>query len=438
MPETDVYAVAGRPVLHSRSPELFAAGFRAAGIDALYTRLAVQSAGEIRLLADALDLAGVNVTSPFKESVLPFLDEIAPDALEIGAVNTIVRKGGRLIGRNTDPDGVVSALASRGVRLAGRKALVLGAGGAGRAAAFGLLREGCRVAVVNRTPERAEAAARRLGCAWLGLEKTEAAVRDADIIVSCRSSADCPFDPGLLRPDHVVLDARYQGSRLAEDAAARGAGIVPGRDWLLFQAAAGFALMIGAPAPVEQMREALAGCRPDQRRKAIALSGFMGSGKSTLGMLLARNRRSRFVDTDALVESAAGEAVADIFARRGEAEFRAMEKKAVLGLDFAPDTVVSLGGGAVLDPEIRAAVRDRAVAFWVYSDPEKSAAGLPPGSRPLLSRKPTAAEISAMFRARIPAYAAAAEAVVVNGGRPADLETLAQRIDDEIRLLFPS
>lgn len=438
MLETAVYAVAGRPILHSLSPELFAAGFRAAGIDALYTRLAVENAGEIRLLAEALNLAGVNVTSPFKEDVLPFLDELSPEAEKIGAVNTIVRIDGRFIGGNTDPDGVIGALAARGVRPAGRRALVLGAGGAGRAAAYGLLRENSRVTVINRTPGRAEAAALRLGCAWLPPEETDRAVREAEIIVSCRPSAESPFDPGLIRPDHVILDARYQGSRLAEDAALSGARVVSGIDWLLYQAAAGFALLTGYRGPVEKMRKALAERRPSPRPKAIALSGFMGSGKTTLGMRLAEKGEKKFADTDALVESAAGMSVAEIFARRGEAQFREMEKEAVRGIDLAPDAVISLGGGAVLDPEIRAALKARAVTFWLYADPVESAAGLIPGTRPLLDENSPPADIAALFKARIPAYAAAADAVVVNGGGAAGLETAAQRIEYEIRHLLPS
>ena len=438
MPETSVYAVAGRPVLHSLSPGLFAAGFRAAGINAPYTRLAVENAGEIKLLIDALNLAGVNITSPFKETILPYLDDITPEARTIGAVNAVVRKDGRLIGGNTDPEGVVGALAARGVKPAGRKALVLGAGGAGRAAVFGLLREQSRVTVINRTPAAAESAARRLGCAWLPPEEMDNAVRTAEIIISCRSTAERPFAPGLLRPDHIVLDARYQGSQLAEDAASRGAMVIPGTEWLLFQAAAGFALMTGRPGPIAEMRQVLSGRRPDCGPKAIALTGFMGCGKSTLGMRLAGKGKTKFVDTDALVEAEAGMSVADIFARRGEAEFRAVEKKAVLGLEFAPETIVSLGGGTVLEPEIRAALKDRAVTFWIYADPGKTTAALAPGSRPLLAGNPSPAEIAALFKARIPAYAAAADAVVVNHGETTDLDIIGERIEYEIRHAFPS
>ncbi|MDD8039638.1 MAG: shikimate kinase [Acidobacteriota bacterium] len=438
MTETAVYAVAGHPVLHSLGPGLFAAGFRAAGIAGQYTRLAVENAAQIRRLAAALDLAGLNITSPFKETILPFLDEIDPDARKIGAVNTVIRRDGRLIGWNTDPDGAVRALTARGLDVSGRSVLVLGAGGAGRAAVFGMRRAGARVVLVNRTPERAESASKELGCAWLGPEKTAAAAADAEIIVSCRSTDERPFDPGLLRPDHVVLDARYQGSRLADEAAARGAVVVPGREWLLHQAAAGFTLFTGEPAPVEEMRKAAARFQPERRSKAIALAGFMGAGKSAVGRILAQRGNRRFADVDALVEAAAGETVADIFARRGEAAFRIMERAVIRGLDDDPETVIALGGGSVLDPEIRAVLKDRAMTFWVYADPVESAARLAEGSRPLLEKTRSPGEIAALFKARVPAYAAAADAVIVNGGQPADLERAARRIENETRCVFPA
>ncbi len=439
MSEAAVYAVAGRPILHSRSPELFAAGFRAAGIAGHYTRLAVENAGEIKTLAEALDLAGLNVTAPFKEALLPFLDEIDPDVRRIGAVNTVIRRSGRLIGRNTDSVGVVRALAGRGVGLAGRAALVLGAGGAGRAAVFGLLQAGARVVVVDRTASRAEETAARLGCAWLAQEKTAAAVDRAEIIISCRSTVEHPFDPELLRPDHVVLDARYQGSKLSADAAARGAAVISGRDWLLHQAAAGFTLLTGHPGPVEEMKKVLAEDGPaGKRRKPIALTGFMGAGKSVLGACLARRAKMRLADTDALIESAAGAAVGEIFARDGEAAFRALERAVILELDDDPNLVVSLGGGAVLDPAIRARLASRMTTFWIYSDPAASAAVLPPGSRPLLDGRTARAELAALFKSRLPAYAAAAAAVVLNGRRPDDLENIARRIEYEICCAFPA
>jgi len=433
MSETAVYAVAGHPVLHSRSPEIFEAGFRAAEVSAVYTRLAARNVEEIKLLADALDLKGLNITSPFKETIIPCLDELHPTARAIGAVNVIVRKNGRLIGGNTDHLGVVNALAARGVGLPGRRTLVIGAGGAARAAVYGLLRKGCLVTIVNRTSDKAEAIARRMGCLWKPQDALEDAARNSDIIVSCRSVPERAFDPACLRRDQVVLDARYQGSQLAEDAVDRAGLVISGRDWLLHQAAAGFELMTGVSCPVRELENALAGEAPVHSEKAIALIGFMGSGKSALGNLLAHKLKRRHMDTDDMIESTTGLSIPEIFARSGEAEFRTIEKRVVRSLDFVPDSVVSLGGGAVLDPAVRSIIKTKALSFWIYADPGTTPGRISPGSRPLLEGTSAAGEIGALFRLRIPGYAATADAVVVNNGRPGDLETAAERIEDEIR-----
>ncbi|OQB51341.1 MAG: shikimate kinase [Candidatus Aminicenantes bacterium ADurb.Bin147] len=115
-----------------------------------------------------------------------------------------------------------------------------------------------------------------------------------------------------------------------------------------------------------------------------------------------------------------------------------MERAVIRGLDDDPETVIALGGGSVLDPEIRAVLKDRAMTFWVYADPVESAARLAEGSRPLLEKTRSPGEIAALFKARVPAYAAAADAVIVNGGQPADLERAARRIENETRCVFPA
>ena len=433
MSEVRVLAVAGRPILYSRSPELFRAGFRASGISAVYTRLAVRDARDIKVLADSLELAGMNITSPFKEEIIPLLDGLDPTARTIGAVNVVVRKKGRLVGYNTDYLGVVNALRARGVALRGRRALVLGAGGAARAAVFGLLLAGSRVTIVNRTASKAESIARRAGCAWIPWDRKDDAVLNSEIIVSCRSVPERAFDPKLLRSDHAVLDALYPESRLVEDAGNLGCTVLSGRDWLLHQAAPGFELMTGFPCPVQALERALAEEHPIRFKKAIALIGFMGSGKSALGRLLARKTGRRHLDTDDLIESMTGLGVPEIFARSGEAGFRTIEKKVIGSLDFAPDEIVSLGGGAVLDPDSRAVIGAKALSFWIYADPGSVEDRVPPGSRPLLDRKSPADRAEVLFRSRISAYAATADAVIFNDGRPQDLEAAVQRIEYEIR-----
>lgn len=432
MTDCPIFAVAGRPVLHSRSPELFQRGFRECGISAVYTRLAARDAREIKDLADSLKLAGLNITAPFKEEIIPMLDGLDRAARAIGAVNLVLRKRGRLVGYNTDHLGVVNALRARGVTPRGRKALVLGAGGAARAAVFALSHAGSRVTIVNRTASKAESLARGAGCDWIPLENLAGAVGSADILVSCRSVPDRPFDPDLLWTDLVILDAFYPASQLVEDAEKRGCTVLSGKDWLLHQALTGFELMAGQPCPVQAMERPLAGESSLPLKKAIALVGFMGSGKSALGQLLARNLGRRHLDTDVLIEARTGLAVPEIFARSGEEGFRAIEKDVIRSLEFAPDDVVSLGGGAVLDPDNRKVIRTKAISFWIWTDPRSIEDRIPEGSRPLLHGSSPGDRAAQLFRTRTLAYAETADAVLVNDGRPEGLEAAARRIEDEV------
>ncbi len=432
MPEPRIFAVAGNPILHSLSPEIYRAGFAAAGLPGLATRLAARSAAEALVMADRLGLAGMNITSPFKESILPHLSGLDPAARTIGAANTLVRKDGGWFGFNTDPDGVVGALEAAGRSPRGRRAVILGAGGAGRAAAFGLARAGASVTLVNRTPGRAEGAARALGCRAEVWARREDCVRTAEIIVSCLAVRERVIGRECLHSGQVVLDALYPASILSEDAAERGCTVIPGVEWLLYQAVPAFALFTGLPAPEAAMREALRSATAPVSKPGLALIGFMGAGKSTIGELVARRTGRRFIDTDARLSADTGLSISDYFARYGEAAFRRREKRLIRRLDLGTDTVAALGGGAVLDPANGERVKRDAVTFWIAADPGTAGRRIPDGSRPLfpIEGSPEAAE--RIFRGRITAYARAADAVVGNDDGDGGPEAAAERIIDEI------
>ena len=158
------FAVAGRPVLHSQSPQIFRSYFEDFGLSCHYARLAADSAREAVDLFQDIGLNGLNVTSPFKKDILPLLDRLDPTAERIGAVNVIIREGDSLKGYNTDHLGVSGALDGRGLAVQGKKCLVIGAGGAGCAAAYALLKKGGEVTLLNRDIEKAAEAAVHLGC----------------------------------------------------------------------------------------------------------------------------------------------------------------------------------------------------------------------------------------------------------------------------------
>jgi shikimate dehydrogenase len=435
MSDPRIYAVAGHPVLHSRSPDLFQAGFKAVGFPGRYIRLAARDAAEILALAEMLRLEGVNVTSPFKETIVPLLSSLDPAARRLGAVNTIVRKDGGWVGGNSDPEGVIGALEARGAKPRGQRVVILGAGGAGRAAAYGLSRVGAEVVIINRTPEKAERAARDFGCQWEIWGRVEREIQTADIIVSCLPVRDRIADPELLDRRQVVVDARYPRSILAQDARSRGCSVISGEDWLLNQAFPAFERFTGLPAPRQAMEKALSEESSSIRKPGLALIGFMGAGKSTIGALLSRKEGWVFEDTDALIEKRTGLSISRLFALAGETAFRDLETCLLRTLEFGRGRVASLGGGIVLDRENRDLIRRKAVTFWVLSDPDRAAARLADGSRPLLAGADSAEKAGVLFRERLGLYAETADAVVFNTEGTGGPEAAAERIIDEIHRL---
>jgi shikimate dehydrogenase len=238
------------------------AAYRALGIDAVYLAFDVPPAALAAAVAGlrALRARQFAVSIPHKRAVIALLDEIDETARRIGAVNTASLRGERLVGSNTDWLGAVRAL-ERETPLAGRRAVVLGAGGTARAVVHGLHERGARVVVLNRTPERAAELARELGADSAGglgeLARTPHDVLVNTTSVGLRADAS-PVDAAALRPGSVVLDAVYdpERTRLLRDAEARGARTVSGKWMLVHQAAAQLELWTGREAPLDVMAAA--------------------------------------------------------------------------------------------------------------------------------------------------------------------------------------
>ena len=267
----DVYGLIGNPVGHSLSPPMHEAGYKATGIDARYVTFEPREGEAVAAVESAatLGIAGLNVTIPFKEAVL---EAVEPDSLaaRIGAVNTIDFSTSPPTGYNTDATGLVRALSHHDVALSGR-AVVVGAGGAGRAAAFGLAAEGMAVDVANRTVEKARqlasdvSGAEAVNGAATGhsLEDLEALLPDADLLVNATSvgmeSDRSPVPADALHADLAILDAVYSPleTRLLRDARAVGATTVDGAWMLLYQGVEAFERWTGESAPVEEMNAAL-------------------------------------------------------------------------------------------------------------------------------------------------------------------------------------
>lgn len=230
------------PAGHTRSPAMHNAAYRALGIPAVYHAFDVPPEGLAAAVAGyrARGVRQLSVSIPHKEAMLALVDEQEEVVRAIGALNTVLREGDRLIGTNTDWIGVERALERAG-RFAGERAVVLGAGGTARAAVYALRRAGCEVFVLNRTIERAERLARELGAA--GADSLAALAGLAPAILVNTTSVGMnewrsPVPAEALRPGMTVLDAVYapERTRLLEEAATRGATVVGGKWMLVHQA----------------------------------------------------------------------------------------------------------------------------------------------------------------------------------------------------------
>lgn len=262
------FGIIGNPVRHSLSPLMHNAAFAALDMNCVYIPLPTEDAGAAVAGLKALGFRGASVTIPHKESVKAWVDELDPIAAKIGAVNTLLigsredPTDKRVFGYNTDWVGANQALEEK-IDLRGSRVLLVGAGGSARAIGFGLLEAGAEIILANRTVEKGEALASRLGCPFKPMARLEDV--QADVLVNTTSVGMTPDDDrtpvsgDLLENFSVVMDIVYSPleTRLLREAANAGCRTVDGLAMLLYQGVAQFELWTERKAPVEVMREVL-------------------------------------------------------------------------------------------------------------------------------------------------------------------------------------
>ena len=272
-PGTRLLGVLGFPIGHSLSPRVHNAALGALDLDYRYLPLEARTMAEFLPLLSELRLCGLSVTLPHKETILPHLDVLDGTARRIGAVNTVIKIWNRLEGFNTDVEAAVAPLRSR-LTLQGMRVAVMGAGGAARALVHGLVAEGARVTLFNRTPSRARDLARALTVRHLPWARLRGFV--ADLLINATSvglspDVDRTPIPGTWIAAPVVYDISYNPpeTRLLREARARGLEVIDGLEMFVAQAAAQFELFTGRRAPLDVMRRAaLAGLpSPPSRRR---------------------------------------------------------------------------------------------------------------------------------------------------------------------------
>ncbi|PYT07591.1 MAG: shikimate dehydrogenase [Acidobacteria bacterium] len=259
---TRLFGIVGFPVAHSLSPAIHNAAFRSTGTDARYLPFEAEKLEEFVPLVRELPLAGFSVTAPHKVAAARAMDELDGAASAIGAVNTALAREGRLIGFNTDAEGGMAPLLRR-MPVRGSRVLLLGAGGAARAFAYGLADEGARVLICNRTPESAEDLAHETGAQ--AVRRDELAQLSYEILINATPAGiedpeELPLSAEAIR-GRLVYDLVYrrgEQTRLLREAAARGIAVLDGREMLLEQALLQFRIWLGPDPPaLARAREAM-------------------------------------------------------------------------------------------------------------------------------------------------------------------------------------
>ncbi len=346
------------------------------------------------------DFSGINVTMPYKKDVIPYLDELSPVAEKLGAVNTIVRRDGKLIGHNTDYFGFETMVKSSGLQVSGKKALVLGSGGASNTAVAVLEALGADVIVISRSGEN--------NYQNLGRHQDAALIVNATPVGMYPNTDAAPVDMMGFPRLEGVLDVIYNPARttLLMQAEERGLIARNGLLMLVAQAKKASEWFTGKSVSVDVIPAIHAELRREMEN--IVLIGMPGCGKSTVGKALAERLGKRFVDADAVIKARAGKSIPDIFASEGEAGFRSWETKVLAELGKASGLVIATGGGCVTVEKNYKLLHQNGTLFWLQRDLEK----LPSDGRPLSQ----ATKMEDMYRVRKPLYQAFSDHTADNNG----------------------
>ena len=265
--QTELYGIIGNPIRHSLSPMIHNGAFKRLGWNAVYLTFEIKNLEEALRGIRGLGVRGVSVTHPFKTEVIPFLDKVEKLAKKIGAVNTIVNQGGRLIGYNTDCDGALEALEEK-MDLRGKRVVLLGAGGAARAIGFGLKERDCQLIIANRSRDRGEALSRELKCHFIPLSslvKMKAEELEADVVINTTPlgmvprEKETPLPKKLLRKGMMVMDIVYEPlqTKLLREAKEKGCLTINGLEMLVRQGVAQFMIWTGRRPDLKQIRNDL-------------------------------------------------------------------------------------------------------------------------------------------------------------------------------------
>lgn len=369
-----------------------------------------KSAVELEVFLKNGDFTGLNVTIPYKKSVIPYCAELSDCAKMLGAVNTVVRRNdGSLIGHNTDYSGFATMLKTSGLSVSGKKVLVLGSGGASNTVVAVLQAQGADPVVISRSGEN--------NYEKLHLHSDAAVIVNATPVGMYPKVGVSPIDLTLFPALEGVLDLIYNPARtqLLLDAESLGLIACNGLEMLVAQAKESAQWFTGNLISDDVIPKIHRNLKNSMEN--IILIGMPGCGKTTVGGLLAKRTGKNFVDADEYLAEKAGKTIPEIFADIGEAGFRRLETQTLADLGKQSGLVIATGGGCVTVDRNYPLLRQNGTLFWL----QRSISKLPVDGRPLSQTN----DLEKMYEARKPMYQRFADHIVDNNCEP---ETAANTI----------
>lgn len=398
------YGCIGKKLTHSFSKEI-----HAKLADYAYDLIELAEE-EIAPFFEKKDFAAINVTIPYKQTVIPYLDSISEVAERIGAVNTIVNKDGKLCGYNTDYYGMKALIERIGIDLTGKKVLVLGTGGTSKTA---------RVVAVDMGAAEILTVSRRKTDHYITYEEAVQKHADANVIINTTPSGmypDCesrPIDITEFMQLIGVVDVVYNPlcTNLVLDAKQRGIKAEGGLYMLVMQAVVAVERFLDTTIAKEVADQVFASIYASKEN--VVLTGMPGSGKSTVGKCL-NIEGFEFVDTDEEIEKRCGCSIKELIQEKGEAHFRALETEVIREVSSMNCRIISTGGGAVLKEENVRALKRNGKLYFLNADLSRLQAT---DSRPLSD---TQEKLARLYTERMSLYTGTADVVVPDLRTPQD------------------
>lgn len=390
------YGCIGKKLTHSFSKEIHAklADYKYELIELAET--------EVDSFFKNKEFNAVNVTIPYKETVIPYLDFLSDVAKRISAVNTVVNKNGKLYGYNTDYYGMKALLEKTGIEIKNKKVMILGTGGTSKTA---------RVLTKDLGASEIVVVSRQKKESFITYEEAVSEHRDANVIINTTPSGmypDCdskPIDISAFKDLEGVIDAVYNPlcTNLILNAKKKGIKAQGGLFMLVMQAVVAAEKFLDREIPNEAADRVFASVLASKEN--IVLTGMPGSGKSTVGKLLGIDGFT-FIDTDEEIEKRCGTSIKDLITEKGEKHFRDLESEVIKDISSKGSQIISTGGGAILREENVHALKRNGKLFFIDAKPERLC---PTDSRPLSD---TAEKLKKVYSERIDIYRETADVVV--------------------------